>query len=41
MSGCFPKTLIIADGYKMYRGFKAKGFRHEFVDHDGGEYNPY
>lgn len=32
------KTLIITDGYKMYRGFKDKGFKHEFVDHDGGEY---
>ncbi len=31
-------TLIITDGYKMYRGFKARGFKHEYVDHDGGEY---
>jgi transposase-like protein len=22
----------------MYRGFKTKGFKHEYVDHDGGEY---
>jgi transposase-like protein len=33
-----PGTLIITDGYKMYRGFKTKGFKHEYVDHDGGEY---
>lgn len=33
-----PEALIITDGYKMYRGFKTKGFRHEYVDHDGGEY---
>jgi len=33
-----PNTLIITDGYKMYRGFKEKGFGHEYVDHDGGEY---
>ena len=33
-----PETLIITDGYKMYRGFKSKGFKHEYVDHDGGEY---
>jgi transposase-like protein len=31
-------SLILTDGYKMYRGFKTKGFKHEYVDHDGGEY---
>ena len=33
-----PNAFIITDGYKMYRGFKNKGFGHEYVDHDGGEY---
>lgn len=31
-------ALLITDGYKMYRGFKRKGYAHEYVDHDGGEY---
>lgn len=29
---------VYTDGYKMYRGLKIKGFHHEYVDHDGGEY---
>lgn len=33
-----PQTLIITDGYKMYRGFKEKEFKHEYVNHDDGEY---
>lgn len=31
-------SLVYTDGYKMYRGLKTKGFVHEYVDHDGGEY---
>jgi transposase-like protein len=33
-----PGASVFTDGYKMYRGLKKKGFRHEYVDHDGGEY---
>jgi len=29
---------VFTDGYKMYRGLKRKGFDHQYVDHDGGEY---
>lgn len=32
-----PGSLIITDGFKMYRGLPAFGFRHEFVDHLQGE----
>lgn len=32
------KAVVFTDGYKMYRGLKQKGFRHEYVNHDGGEY---
>lgn len=28
---------VYTDGFKMYRGLKAKGYIHEYVDHDGGE----
>lgn len=31
-------AVVYTDGFKMYRGLKKKGFRHEYVDHDGGEY---
>jgi len=31
------RARIFTDGFKMYRGLKQLGFRHEFVDHDGGE----
>src|SRR6185503_13347730 len=33
-----PQATVFTDGYKMYRGLKRKGFKHEYVDHDGGEY---
>jgi len=29
---------VFTDGFKMYRGLTKKGFQHEYVDHDGGEY---
>lgn len=28
---------VFTDGFKMYRMLKEKGFKHEYVDHDGGE----
>lgn len=28
---------IYTDGFKMYRGLPKRGYRHQFVDHDGGE----
>ena len=31
------RAEIFTDGFKMYRGLTKLGFRHEFVDHDGGE----
>jgi transposase-like protein len=31
-------ATVYTDGYKMYRGLKAKGLKHEYVDHDDGEY---
>jgi transposase-like protein len=31
-------SQIFTDGYKMYRGFPRHGYRHEYVDHDDGEY---
>lgn len=32
-----PGAEIYTDGFKMYRGFSRLGYRHQFVDHDGGE----
>lgn len=29
---------LYTDGFKMYRGITERGFMHEYVDHDGGEY---
>ncbi len=29
---------LYTDGFKMYRGITERAFRHEYVDHDGGEY---
>jgi transposase-like protein len=33
-----PGAEVFTDGFKMYRGLVKKGFRHSYVDHDGGEY---
>ena len=30
-------SVIYTDGFKMYRGLPQQGYRHEYVDHDGGE----
>ncbi len=30
-------ALIYTDGFKMYRSIPRHGYRHQFVDHDGGE----
>lgn len=32
-----PHGTVYTDGYKMYRMMKTYGYRHEYVDHDGGE----
>lgn len=32
-----PCIEVYTDGYKMYRSLKHHGFRHEYVDHAGGE----
>lgn len=32
-----PGSKIYTDGFKMYRGLKARGYIHEYVDHDDGE----
>lgn len=32
-----PGATVYTDGFKMYRRLAAHGFRHEWVDHDGGE----
>lgn len=32
------KAELFTDGFKMYRGLTKQGFRHSYVDHDGGEY---
>ena len=32
------QAQIFTDGLKMYRGLKHHGWKHEYVDHDGGEY---
>lgn len=29
---------VFTDGFKMYRGLTRKGFNHQYVDHDDGEY---
>lgn len=29
---------LYTDGFKMYRSFTHQGYRHSYVDHDGGEY---
>lgn len=31
-------SSIYTDGFKMYRSLPKHGYRHEWVDHDGGEY---
>lgn len=33
-----PQAQIFTDGFKMYRGLTRLGFRHAYVDHEGGEY---
>ena len=33
-----PGAFVYSDGFKMYRRMSAHGFRHEWVDHAGGEY---
>ncbi|MEJ0053650.1 MAG: IS1595 family transposase [bacterium] len=30
-------AYVYTDGFKTYRGLKKRGYRHEYVDHDGGE----
>ena len=32
-----PRATIYTDGFKMYRMLPKHGYRHEYVDHDGGE----
>ena len=32
-----PGVELYTDGFKMYRGLASRGFRHQWVDHDGGE----
>jgi transposase-like protein len=32
-----PHAFVYTDGFKMYRMLPKHGWRHEYVDHDGGE----
>jgi transposase-like protein len=32
-----PKAAVYTDGFRMYRSLPSLGFRHEWVDHAGGE----
>ena len=32
------EARVFTDGFKMYRGMKEFGWKHEYVDHDDGEY---
>ncbi len=33
-----PKARVLTDGFKMYRMLPKYGYKHEYVDHAGGEY---